>query len=137
MKLGKPANQGWSTVVGSKLVPRHWLLAPRHQQMGKLARISFFSILRLGNLADTISDPIGYIRTSRTHPGHQEKYTIEEIIERRKRSSNLVPEFCTFLCNFFNFYQFSSSPLLPSQSLLIMIYSFITMLGQKLVLVKD
>ena len=95
MKLGRPVDQGRSTVLGNELA-----IFATVPAIEKLAGISFFSIMRLGNLADTVPDLLGYIRTSKTHSKYQKKHTIEERIEGRKRSSNLVSKFYTFLCNF-------------------------------------
>ena len=69
-------------------------------KIGKFHPISFFDSAKMGKLGRFVSDFLGHIRTSRTHLGHHKKHTIEERIKRRRRSSQLVPDFCTFLCNF-------------------------------------
>ena len=60
-KLSRSVDQGRSTGVGNEL-------APRRQQSRKCQKTSFFSFAEIGNLADLVPDPFGYLRTSKTHP---------------------------------------------------------------------
>ena len=50
---------------------------------GKHSRISFFGSADFGKLVRMHSAPHGYLRTTKTHLGHEEKYTIVETIKRR------------------------------------------------------
>ena len=70
--------------------------------IGKATKFSFFSILRLDNLVDSVYDLLSYIRMSKTHPKFilkEEKHIIKEIIKRKRSSCSQDPDFLEYFCN--------------------------------------
>ena len=96
---------------------------------GKLIPVSFFSSAEKENLADSFSDPFGYLRTSKTHLQRIQKHSnleIEGENQEKKESLQLSPNFYTFLQIAAWFH---SSTFFLVSFCLFMMYSLINMLG--------